>query len=266
MRTLARLFLLFVFLLIVIPILGLGFMGFIPGLSSILGTNKARDLGIKYTEADRLSGRAKSQIEYGVLPENTDAVNSLVRTGTRVVKTEFTSQEITALANNRSWKYWPYANVQVKFNADGSAEISGNLIKDRLPGYGVYIGAPKQAVDFAIKFLPDNPSFYLKMKAALIDNKVSLFEPESFQIGRVPLPVSIFLSFADPSLLNPVYADTLSDMKEELAKVSDKRGLIISYINQRLSQMTGFYAKSTSFGDNKLMFDGSLSEKESTVR
>jgi hypothetical protein len=266
MKTIAKLFLFFVFLLIITPIVALGLMGFIPGLSNVLGASKARDLGIKYTEADRISGRSKSKIEYGEIKENVTPAESAITLGSREVKSEFTSQEITALMNNRPWKYWPYKNIQVKFNADGSGELSGNLIKDRMPGYLEFAGVPQQVITIAMNFLPDNTAFYVKMKASLVNNKIELFEPQSFSIGVIPLPVNMFLSFAYPSLIDDVHADSITDLRSELDKVSNKRDLIINFLNQRISLITGFYAKNARFGDNKLIFDGNLSEKESTVR
>jgi hypothetical protein len=254
-------------LLVIILIIGvLGYLGLVPGLSSLFGSDKPRNLGIVYSEADKTSARGKSQIEYGELPSNVSPELSLVRTGSRTVKTEFTSQEITALMNNRPWKYWPYSNVQVKFNGDGSAEISGVFLKDKLEGYGAYIGAPKEAIAFAAKYLPANPVFYVKMKAALADNKVSVFEPTAFELGRMPMPVGAFLAFVPRGLFKKAYAVSPADMISELSKVKNKRELIIGYINGRLSTVTGFYAKSASFGDNTLLFDGTLSEKESTAR
>lgn len=266
MKTLAKLFLFFVFVLIVFPILALGFMGFIPGLSNVLGANKARDLGIKYTEADRVSGRSKSQIEYGEIKGSVSPSESAITTGSREVISEFTSQEVTALMNNRQWKYWPYKNIQVKFNADGFGELSGNLVKDRMPGYLEFAGVPSQVINIAMNFLPDNASFYVKMKASLVDNQIELFEPQSFSIGRIPLPLSMFLSFAYPPIVNEVHADSITDLKSELDKVSNKKDIVINFLNQRISFISGFYAKNARFGDNKLIFDGNLPEKESTVK
>jgi hypothetical protein len=265
MKLIGKIFFLVLLLVIISPILVLGYFGFIPGLSNLFGSNKPRDLKVRYTEEDHQSARAKSKIEYGELPADTAASVSLVRTGSRPVNFEMTSSEATSLMNNRPWKYFPYNDVQVKFNADGSAEVSGMILKDRVPGYGAFIGVPKEALDFAMKFLPVNPVFYLKMKASLVNNQVAIFEPQAFEIGRMPLPVSVFLSLA-PKIVPEVYAIDIAGMGKELAKVSDKKALIISYINSRLSQTKGFYAKSAYFSADKLFFDGSLAEKESTVR
>ena len=114
--------------------------------------------------------------------------------------------------NNKKGAYYPYKNIQVKFNADGSGEISATLIKSRLPLYASTFGAPQIAVDFAMKILPDNPVVYLKGKATLVDNKVGLFEPQRFEIGRVPLPVNIFLSLA-PELIPQTYALDIGENK-----------------------------------------------------
>jgi len=262
MKIFGKILLILLLVLISVPLFILGFLGYIPGLSDVLGANKPRDLGIKFSEADKSSARAKSQIIYETLPADTSPDQSLQRSGTRPVTFEMSSAEASALMNNRPWKYWPYQNVQVKFNSDGSAEVSGSLIKDRLSGYAAAIGIPKQALDVATKFLPPKPVFYLKMKASLKDNQVDVFEPESFQIGRISLPVSVLLSFNPPSLIPSAMAAE-DELTFELAKIKDKKSLIINYINNRLGKMGGFFAKTASFAENKLIFDGSLSEKES---
>lgn len=121
MKLIGRIFFLAILLLILAPILVLGYFGFIPGVSNLFGSNKPRDLKIRYTEENRLAARAKTKVEYGELSADTPASTSLVRTGSRPVKFEMSSAEVTSLMNNRPWKYFPYSDVQVKFNADGSA-------------------------------------------------------------------------------------------------------------------------------------------------
>lgn len=249
-------------LLILVLILGLGFLGFVPGLSTLMGSNKPKNLGITYTAADLVSCRTKSGIQYAVLPQTSIPSQSRQFFGQRTVKAEFSSKEITATLNNRPWQYWPYKDVQIKFNADGTGEISGVLVKSKVPGYAAAIGIPSEAADFAMKYLPADPVFYVKINAVLTDNKVTTFEPLAFEIGRIPMPLSLFLSFGGPQLIKEAYAAGLDDMTQELSKVQNKRALIINYINDRLSLDFGkFYAKKAYFGDNKLVFDGTLSEK-----
>lgn len=153
----------------------------------------------------------------------------------------------------------------MKFNADGSAEVSGQLIKDRLPGYLASVGVDKSVADKIIKYLPANMVFYVKGKASLTDNKVSLLDPSKVEIGRMSIPVNLILSF-DTNNSNIVYAADQSGIENELSGVSGKKAAIISYINSHLAGIKGFFAKKAFFSDNALNFDGNLNEKEETVR
>ena len=259
-----------VFLLIVAGIiLILGYIGYIPQVANFLGTNKPRDLGIRFTEKDRIEAHTKSGVQYGILPVTTSEAQSIQRFGSHEVDISWNSAQASALMNNRPWKFWPYQNVQVKLNADGSAEVSGGLNKAVVPSYASTIGIPKVAIQFAMKLLPPTPVFYLKMKASLIDNKVASFEPQVFELNRIPLPVSSFLAFDKQSfqLIKPVNAQLNIDMLTDLAKVRNKKDLIISYINSRLAEYSSFfYAKEARIEENKLIFKGRLADQEATVR
>ena len=167
--------------------------------------------------------------------------------------------------NNKPGKYFPYKNVQLKFNADGSGEISGTLIKNRIPLYAATFDAPKVAVDLVMKFLPENPVFYLKGQASLKDNRVALFQPQRLEIGRLPVPLGPILSFA-PIKIKKALALDIGEFNKELSKVSNKKTLIIDFINSRLAMIEGFFAQSAYFEENKLVFEGNLPEKEVTVR
>jgi hypothetical protein len=255
----------FIFLLIVviaIPLFIFGFLGFVPGLSSILGASRPRDLGIKYTQADLSSIRAKSQVRYETMPETSSPNQTRKFSGQRAGTGEFTSAEITATMNNQPWKYWPYKNVQVKFNTDGSGEISGVLIKNKVPGYAATIGIPVEAVTFAMRYLPADPVFYVKMRASLENNEVVIFEPQALQIGRMPMPLGMFLSLGGDQLVKQAFAQDFGGMTNELSKVQNKKALIINYINGRLSSAFGsFYAKKAYGDEEKLYFEGTLPEK-----
>ena len=226
-------------------------------------TTNPRDLGISFSQADWESGRAKSQIAYEEL--NTDTTTTTWKTfGTREVNTVFSSQETTAIMNNKPGVYYPYRNIQVKFNADGTGEISGNLDKSRIPTYAQTFDAPQQAVDLVMKFLPENPAFYLKGRATLVNNQVGIFEPMKLEIGRVSIPLGPIL--ADKGLTKPVYAIDLNGLINEISGISNKEQLIIDFINSRLAMIEGFYARDAHFEENRLIYVGTLPEKEATVR
>jgi hypothetical protein len=269
MKLIGRLFLIVFLFSIAAIIFGLGYIGYIPAIANFLGTNKPRDLGIRFTEKDRVEAHTKSGIQYGTLPASTSDELSIQRFGKHNVDTSWTSAQASALMNNRPWKYWPYKDVQVKFNADGSAEVSGGLNKTVVPSYATAIGIPKMAVEFAMKLLPPTPIFYLKMKASLKDNKIEVFEPQAFQLNRIPLPVDKFLAFNKQifQLVKPVNAQLSIDMISNLAKVKNKKDLIIGYINDRLSGYSSFfYAKDARIEENKLIYKGTLADQEAMVR
>jgi hypothetical protein len=259
-----KVLLIIVAVIVLIVFLLLGYLGFIPGLSNLMGSNKPRDLGITYTEADRQSARDKSQVEYQALPDNTPDELSLQRIGSRPVTASFTSAEITALMNDRPYKYWPYEDVQMKFNADGSVEVSGSLIKDRVPGYAAAIGIPKNVVERVMYYLPAHPVYYVKGKASLSENRVAIFEPEKFELGRMPMPLGMILSQSNSSMT--AYALDTGELSGELAQTSGKKGKIIGYINDRLASIKGFFAKNAYCRENELYFDGMLNERELTTR
>ena len=67
-----------VLVLILIPTLVLGYLGFVPGVSAIMGSNRPRDLGVRYTEADLSSLMAKNGIQDVVLPDTEVPRGSIV--------------------------------------------------------------------------------------------------------------------------------------------------------------------------------------------
>jgi len=249
--------------LVLVGVIILGMLGFIPGLSTLLGANRPRDLGVTYTEADYAAARSKSQLEYEALPSDTSVEQSLQRSGTRPVTATWSSAELSALMNDRPWRYWPIKDVQLRVNNDGTAELSGVVMRDKLPGYGAAIGVPQAVIDTVVKFLPPNPAFYVKAKTSLTNNQVSDFDVQSVYLGKLSIPVDTLLSLQSVNLVPRAYAE---DLTGELTKYSGKKAAVVEFINARLSKITGFFAKRAYFSDGKLNFDGSLSAKESTLR
>jgi len=244
----------------------LGLLGYIPGLSSLLGANKPRDLGITYTQEDYTSARAKSQLVYEELPAETPVALSIQHSGSRTVGTSWDSAEMTSLLNDRPYRFWPIFDVQLRIHNDGTAELSGIVIKEKLKGYAMGIGVPEQATKTIVNLLPSEAPFYVKAKTSLVENKVGDFDIQAVSLGRMPIPVNTLLAKLanlTRQIVKPVFAENIVT---ELSKYEGKRAAIINFINERLGKITGFYAKKAYFSDGKLYFDGTLSEKEITVR
>ncbi len=224
-----------------------------------------KDLGITYSQADLQSGRTKSQIIYETLNEGLPNGSTWITSGSREVDTTFSSSELTAIMNNKPGIYYPYKDVQVKFNADGTAEISCAVEKSRIPTYAATFGTPQEVVDLAMAFMPENPVFYLKGRATLVNNEVGVFEPMRFEVGRLPLPMNLILA-NNPNFSNKAYAMDLNELLNTISSVSDKRSLIIGFINEKIAGVEGFYAKDAHIEEDKLVYEGTLPETESTVR
>jgi len=239
-------------------------LGYIPGVSKWLGTDKPKDLGIRYTDADRASARAKSQLVYLELPVNTAVEDSIVRKGSRPITTSWSSSEMTALLNDRPWRYWPIKDVQLKINNDGTAELSGIVNKEKFGNYAVAVGIPRELAKSAATLMPANSAFYVKAKTSLENNEVKDFDIQSVTYGKIIIPPSMLLSLRSNKYVDSSFA--AEDPLAEVTKFSSKKDAIINFINGRLAGITGFFAKSAYFKDGNLYFDGNLSESEATLR
>jgi len=247
-------------LIILVIILFFALAGYIPGLSALLGTTKPRDLGVKYTEGDKNSAIAKSGATYEVLPTETPDSQSIRFSGSHDVNTSWSSVEITALLNDRPWKYWPIEDVQLRINPDNTVEMSGVVSAEKLKGYGAGIGVPGAVVD-RVSILPKEAAFYLKGSGSLSGNNVESFDITSAQLGRLSIPTSVLFSYQ--KIIDRAYAE---DVVSELSKYSGKKGAIVDFINGRLSWISGFFAKKAGFSGGEVYFEGSLPDKELTAR
>lgn len=236
MKGLLRLLLLIVAVLIFVA----GLAGFVPGLSTILGTNKPKDLGISIVPEDSIDAQNKIGVQVVELPKDTPIENSYQLSGQREVQLTLDSKEGTAIMNNRDWKYYPFSSMQLRINQDGTAEVSGMVNMSTFMNYANSLGYATGDVEKALDeyHIPKmNMPFYAKGTAGIIENKV-FFNVTSFQAGRVPVPSSI---------------------------LSSNKGRIESFAQDVVSKQKGFSAKKLVVEEGKIVFDGTLPEKESVV-
>ena len=255
-------FLSIIAVLVLIPLIFFSLMGYVPGLSTVFGADKPEDLGVTYTEADFNSAHQKSAIVYETLPPSTADNASIQFSGSHQTDTSWNSAEMTALLNNRPWKYWPISNVQMRINADNTVEMTGIINSDKLRGYAAGIQVPS-AVSDRISLLPTEAAFYLKGTAALSENNVSKFDITGAKLGKISIPANILLSGLTTDLVNTALAD---DLTSELSQYSGKKAYIVDFINGRLDWVSGFFANSAYFSDQKLYFKGTVPDKELTVQ
>jgi hypothetical protein len=239
--------LLVIVIVIVILILGavlvLGYFGLVPGVSSLFGSDKPRDLGVTWTPADYTQAHAQTGVEVKVSEGNPVAAQSIISTGSHSAKLNLTGTELTAVINNNSgnWKYFPISDVQLKMNADGSAQMSGMLYLNRLAGYTAATGASYADVETVMgyfKLLPEKIPFYVTGTPSITNNVANL-NLASAELGRIPVPQNL---------------------------ISDNTGAINNFFTAQINAFPGFSAKSANFAGGALNFDGTLADKVETFK
>ena len=172
--------------LVIVVVLVLGYLGFVPGVSNIFGSNKPRDLGVTYTAADYASAHARNGTTHTVLPAG--SVPNIIFSGSHPVNTVYTQAEINALINNRQWSNYPLKNCQLKINPDNTVEFSGTLITDRLKGYetALNLGDMSAILDY-LKYLPGDPAFYAKGTVEVENGQVVNTDITEFKLGNITL-------------------------------------------------------------------------------
>jgi hypothetical protein len=188
-----------ILLFIVVPVIVLGYLGFIPGLSSLMGATKARDLGVRYSEADYLSYQTKTGgqfLDYANAPASPlNPAKKTIFGDPKYMDVDLTQEEITATINMVGWSWMPLTNTQVRFG-DGVVEMSGNLNMNQLSNFVNFIGGvgySKSDVDKALgwgKRLAGNPPVYIRAAASMTNNVLSM-EVQQVRIGRFDAPIDI---------------------------------------------------------------------------
>jgi hypothetical protein len=121
----------------VLGVVGAGAAGVVPGLSSLMGTARPRDLGVRYTQADYENGLAKIPGHTVSNPEYMCVTCDYRSSGSVPAEATFTQEEFTAQLDTLNSKKGPVKDWQVRFNDDGSVESSALVEYDmlRVPVY-----------------------------------------------------------------------------------------------------------------------------------
>jgi len=229
---------------VVVLVLVAGYFGFVPGVSKIFGSDKPVDLGVTYTAADNASGHAKGGMQLSTLPAGTPPQQSLVFSGSKPVSFNLTQAEATAMINNNQWAYLPVSDVQVRFNADNTAEWSGLLNLDKLHDYALARGLTEEDYNNAITqvskyaVIQKNMPFYVKGTGAVVNGAIS-FNCDSLKIGRLPVELADQINNHHNDLLNLLQKDVLT--------------------------IPGFSCKNLSVSNGQVHFDGTLPQSVSMV-
>lgn len=205
-----------------------------------IGTPKAKDLGVRFTEQDFTSMEQKSGVKHEVLSAGGSEI--IKYTGSHDVDNTFTSEDFSSFAKFASWKYLPFTNVQIRINSDGTAEASGNMSTSKLAEYLMGTGGVSSGEASQIKsYVPisGNPTFYIKVSGSMKNNNLENFAIHSAQIGPVSIPSGFISTYI---------------------------GRVETYLEERVDALPGAYVTSLTLEDGKLKYQGKLPDVEYTVK
>jgi hypothetical protein len=223
--------------ILVLAILVLGYLGFVPGVSAIFGSNKPVNLGVKATAADLESANQKTGVQIIKFSEQVAVEQSNTYEGQKELTAQFTPQETSAMINNGKWKYSVITDSQVKVNDDGTVEFSAMVNLKNLPyaQRARHMTEYQELMDKAkqkLNLLPGKVPVYVKGKLSVTNNQVDI-DAEKVRIGKISI---------DPEMVS----------KEE----------VNSFVETRLTKVPGLNVKSLTFENGKMNFDGTVPEIE----
>ncbi len=170
-------------LLVAILVLIGGYYGFVPGVSALFGSNKARDLGVAASPEALASFTQKTGL---TISDSVEATQSIAFAGTKAINTSFTAEEITSFAQSAGWKDFPLDSFQTRYNDDGSIDISGILVPARIEAYMRAHGfdpSPAKPYLEKIAALGINPPVHAVFESSITNDQLTI-TPKSFELGR----------------------------------------------------------------------------------
>ncbi|MES2952986.1 MAG: hypothetical protein V4674_00295 [Patescibacteria group bacterium] len=167
-----------------------GYYGVVPVLSTVLGANSPDHMGAMPTDQEFTSAKTKLGLTIKEQKEDTPIRTSLRFSGKSNINASFTANELSALLRNDLWRYNFIREGSVRINEDGTAEVTGQMLVSRLPGYaeahGISLAAIKQYLDPMIS-LGLTPAFRVKVDAEWKNNKLTM-EIQEITVGRYQVP------------------------------------------------------------------------------
>lgn len=199
--------------LVLISVLIAGWYGIVPGVSTILGANNARDLGVRYTAADLASYEQKTNIhfsDFASAPLNPSKPGKkTVFADPQTVDNLVISQaELTAAVNSLNWRSMPLDNVQIRAG-NGTVEVSGNLKPANVSSFIHFIGGvgySQSAIDKATSWaqkLVNRAPVYVKAEVSAVNDQLS-FKLDEAKVGRLNIPQDVASNVLRTGLTNAI--------------------------------------------------------------
>ncbi len=228
-------------LTVVVLIVGVSaFVGY-KVATTVGGMAKPKDLGLTATREQADAAQKKTSVAVNTLPSDAPIAGSIRYEGSIPKTYELDSSELTALAlSHARYKYFPFRNIQIRINADNSVEVSAVADTMKAFSYATAIGFAAADLEKAMneyKIPRTSIPVYVKGSGSVSNGKVAL-SLMSGEVAGIPVPMNL---------------------------VNDKKSEIISILETGIRKTNGLVAKSITFSDGKVHFDGAVPERKYIV-
>jgi len=217
---------------VVIGVLVLGYLGFVPGLSNLMGANKPAKLGGTYTAADYNSAISKSGVQMNDNLANTYVPKSQKVYGpAKAVSMDLTPSEILAVLNTKPMSpNIPFKDYDLRINPDNSVEVSSLLEVEKIANNSQVPQEVKDALqsinDAGLKEVP----VYMKGDVSVVNGQLN-YDAEDIKIGKISIPAG---------------------------QVNDAASQVSDYFQTLTSHIPELSVTNASIIDGKLHFDGTM--------
>jgi hypothetical protein len=162
------------------------FLGNVPVVSALMGTNKPKDLGVKITSANAYSGL--KNIKCPTTAQDLDALQKNPKSYT-TVKATLTQDEVSSLFALGDIPDFPLRVTQIKFGPNGSYAASGILDTEKLQKYLKDMGVSGEVMDQVMGFVQNSRYFTFYADGNLsISNNRPAGDIKSVKLGNIEVP------------------------------------------------------------------------------
>lgn len=195
--------------------------------AGVLYMSQPKYLGVKYSDADLKSSYEKLKVTYEPLPSDAPKGKTLMVSGSHPVDQSFSSEELTALADNRkkNYAYFPFRKVQIRVNPEGSVEGAATVNYQSAVNYLLALGVSnKDITEAAAKFKVPNANLpvYLKVSGSVVNN-LGHITVQSASIANIPVPQNLVNKYGPGinNLVESVIRDRQPSYNIEKLEVTD---------------------------------------------
>lgn len=229
-------FLKILLILVLLLIFVLGYLGFVPGLSSLMGTNKPIKLGVSINKESLTSADKKVNISHEVVTGQAPAGKNISYEGSHVANLSLSSDEFSSLLQSGGWEFSEaVTDMQIKMDKEGKVEASALVDIDKLEKYLDNTGLvnPKdfKAYTDKIKVIQKTVPVYLSGIGEVVNNQPKL-SLDSVKVGRLPIPMD-----------------------------KEASSYLTQLLQKRINGIPGFKVDSAKVESGQLNFKGSLPDK-----